>query len=264
MENIRLFMRTLTQNPWLAVGLRLGFILIAIWGFMTLLNRLYRRYLAKRVSRQVDMLITKAIWYTALTIMLLYVLSEFGISLSAVLGAAGIAGVGIGFAARTSLSNIISGLFILGEGELKIGDIITNGNFTGQLVSIDLLSVNLQTLDNKLVRIPNEYFVINISKNLTYYKKRRVDILVHVPIEHDAMKIKKILEIALAHASGVLPNPKFSVSLYGISTTAQEFSINAWVKTHEFTDAFEPIALQVQESLGKENITASIMQQNKW
>ena len=107
-------------------------------------------------------LVTKLIKYAFYVIIIFLILGLFNIKLTALFGAAGIAGIAIGFAAQTSFSNIISGLFLLTEHALTVGDYITIGTEAGTIDSINMLSVRIHTPDNQYIRIPNE----SINRNL--------------------------------------------------------------------------------------------------
>ena len=122
----------------------------------------------------------KYIFYFAVAV---YILGLFGIKLSAIWGAAGIAGVAIGFAAQTSVSNLISGLFIVSEKSLKIGDTIIINGITGVVDAISLLSVRVHTHDNQMVRIPNSSIINSLLTNNSYNSYRRLLISVSVAYE---------------------------------------------------------------------------------
>ena len=108
----------------------------------------------------------------------MYVLSFFGVKLSAIWGAAGVAGVAFAFAAQTSVSNLISGLFIYIEKTMKVGDLITVGSETGIIDTIGFLSVQIHTLDNQLIRIPNSTIINSNVRNTSYFSQRRMNISV--------------------------------------------------------------------------------------
>ena len=101
--------------------------IVAILVFYTL-YRIIKRIIKKRVAVKMEphnaQMLSKAISYVFYILMGMYILSLFGIDLKAIWGAAGVAGLAIGFAAQTSVSNIISGLFVVSEKTLKIGDYI--------------------------------------------------------------------------------------------------------------------------------------------
>ena len=82
-------------------------------------------------------LVTKLIKYAFYVIIIFLILGLFNIKLTALFGAAGIAGIAIGFAAQTSFSNIISGLFLLTEHALTVGDYITIGTEAGAPICCD-------------------------------------------------------------------------------------------------------------------------------
>ena len=91
---------------------------------LTFLLRAAIRPWRKRLSPQALLVIRKAISYGVSVLVIITVLQQFGFKLTALLGAAGIAGIAIGFAAPTSLSNMISGLFLIWEKPFQVGDVI--------------------------------------------------------------------------------------------------------------------------------------------
>jgi len=118
-------------------------------------------------------LLNKAVSYIFYVIMAIYILGLFGIKLSAIWGAAGVAGLAIGFAAQTSVSNLISGIFVLTEKTMKIGDFIEVDGVSGTVDSIGLLSVKIHTLDNQMIRIPNSTVINTKLQNYSSFDIRR-------------------------------------------------------------------------------------------
>lgn len=131
----------------------------------------------------------------------------FGIKLSAIWGAAGVAGVALGFAAQTSVSNLISGIFVITEGSLKIGDIIVVDNITGIIDSINLLSVRIHTFDNQMVRIPNSTIINKNLANNSYHSKRRITISVDISYNTDMNKALETIKQVPEKCSLVLTDP---------------------------------------------------------
>lgn len=137
-------------------------------------------------------------------------LQIIGIDLSVLLGAAGFATVAIGFAAQTSTSNLISGLFLMLENAIKVGDFIEVGTLSGEVLSIDPLSVRMRTFDNRMVRVPNELLVKSPLTNLTGFPIRRIDLVLLIPQEADLRAARAAL-IGLGEADpDVLQQPRRS------------------------------------------------------
>ncbi len=137
------------------------------------LKKLIVLNLSPKLKKTTVNLISSGIKYTFYALLVMYILGLFGVNLSAIWGAAGIAGVAIGFAAQTSVSNLISGLFVLTEKTMKIGDFIEIDGISGTVDSISMLCVKIHTPDNQLIRIPNSSILNNKLKNFCTYKYRR-------------------------------------------------------------------------------------------
>ena len=78
------------------------------------------------------MVFGKVIKYAGMLIVIIMVMRELGFQLAPVLGAAGIIGIAVGFASQTSISNIISGVFLIVEQPFEVGDVIIVGGTTGE------------------------------------------------------------------------------------------------------------------------------------
>ena len=156
-----------------------------------------RRVLRRRTTAQVTMLVTKTISYVGIVVIVSVVLLEMGVNLTPLLGAAGIVGLAVGIASQTSLSNMISGLFLVSEKPFSVGDVIRTADTVGIVESIDLLSVKIRTFDNLFVRVPNEKLAASQLTNITRFPVRRLDVRLVVPFRTDLKRVSELLlEIA--------------------------------------------------------------------
>ena len=90
-----------------------------------------------------------------LTIFVLFVLSEFGANIGALLAGVGILGLAISFGAQSLVKDLISGFFILVENQFGVGDVVTLGGLTGGVESINLRITTLRDLEGRVHIIPN-------------------------------------------------------------------------------------------------------------
>ncbi|MBO5483098.1 MAG: mechanosensitive ion channel [Spirochaetaceae bacterium] len=146
-----------------AIGISLFFISYGI------IKKILGKFAYPKLKQNTAFLLKKGIKYAFYVLLVIYILGLFNIKLTALFGAAGIAGIAIGFAAQTSVSNIISGLFLLTEHSLKVGDYISANGESGTIDSIDMLSVRIHTPDNQFIRIPNESIINANLKNNSYF-----------------------------------------------------------------------------------------------
>jgi small-conductance mechanosensitive channel len=219
-----------------------------------LLARLQTRFLQQKLSPHHLLLAQKSFLYFGIVLVICTVLIQLHINLTAVLGAAGIATVAIGFAAQTSLSNLISGLFLLGERPFEVGDVIVVGNTRGVVLSIDLLSVKLRTLDNLFVRMPNETLIKAEVTTITRFPIRRMDINIGVAYKEDVKKVMRVLrEIADANPNS-LNEPEPLVLFKDFGASSLDFLLGVWFEKSRFLDLKNSIMQEIKERFDQENI----------
>lgn len=189
-----------------------------------------------------------------LTVVVLVVLARAGVSIAALLSAAGVIGIAVGFAAQTSLSNIISGLFMVGERAFQIGDVLQIGTSVGIVESVDLLSVKLRTFDNRYVRIPNDSLLRQEFVNITHYPIRRLDVNVTVAFEEDIAKVREAMFAALEDVPVCLdrPEPLFMVGNIGPYGVSVLFGV--WFSKTDYVDAKNGIVAAVLTQLREREI----------
>jgi small-conductance mechanosensitive channel len=195
-QQIAAWFRALSPDV-LTKGLKVTITIVLGLFVVRLLAALTQRYIMKKSTPQRQMIVRKVITYAGFLLVLMAVLGELGVKLTALLGAAGIVGIAVGFASQTSVSNIISGLFLISEKPFSVGDVIRIGGTTGIIQSIDLLSIKIRTFDNLFVRIPNEKILTSEVTNITRFPIRRMDITFQVAYGQDLERVHALLaEIA--------------------------------------------------------------------
>ena len=201
-----------------------------------IIKHIIKKQAAPRVEKHTYMLINKFVSYVFYVIIMMYILSLFGINLKAIWGAAGVAGLAIGFAAQTSVSNLISGIFVLSEKAMKVGDFIQVGDVFGTVDSVGLLSVRVHTLDNQMVRIPNSSVINSNLVNFNHYDIRRF--VFDMPISYDS-NMEKALEVANSipgKCPVVLQNPAPCVYFDGFGD-AINIKIAVWFNCSDLINA---------------------------
>jgi small-conductance mechanosensitive channel len=191
--------------------------------------RYTKRFVEKRATRATVSLVEKILHYCFLLVAVMYVFKLFGININAVLGAAGIAGVAVGFASQTSVSNIISGFFLLSEKTVKIGDFIDIGGMAGTVDSINLLSVKLKTPDNQMLRVPNETIIKSALTNYSVYQERRFSLKVQVSYDTDlAFALETLKSVPAECGDIILATPEPSVIVGSFDDSGITLTLNAW------------------------------------
>jgi small-conductance mechanosensitive channel len=212
------------------------------------------RMLRNMQSAHFSLLLRKLVFYLGSVIILISVLLELGFDLTGLLATAGIATVAIGFAAQTSLSNLISGLFLIGEKPFRIGDLIRVNDVLGVVESIDLLSIKIRTLDNLFVRIPNESMIKNPVTTVTRYPIRRMDLDIGVAYKEDVGRVMEILKDLATHNPFVLDDPEPLILFNNFGDSALQFRFGLWFEKSNFLKLRNSIMRDVKERFDREGI----------
>jgi len=228
--------------------------LALIYIFFKILKALSKKFLFKKMSMQTQHIIKKAIDYSAFVTIVLTVFHRLGIDVSGLLGAAGIAGIAIGFAAQTSVSNVISGLFVITERAFKIGDTIEIEDIIGTVQSINLLSVALKTFDSQYVRVPNETIIKANLINYSHFPFRRVKTELSVSYDTDLRRAETILIDTAKKNRFVVADPAPSVLWTAFASSGISCALLAWTSVQDYGTARNSIFIDINERLKAEGI----------
>lgn len=217
-------------------------------------SRWLHRYVSKTFSAQQGMIASKIVRYGGILLIGIAIFHELGFQLGPLLGAAGIVGIAVGFASQTSVSNIISGLFLIAEKPFVVGDAITVGETSGQVLSVDFLSVKLRTFDNKFVRIPNETIIKSQVVNVTRFPIRRVDMVVSVAYKEDIRRVRKIL-LEVAHRNPLaLEDPEALVIFSKFGDSSIDLMFVVWAEKADWLNLKNSLPEEIKEQFEKEGI----------
>lgn len=218
------------------VALALGLIGFLIARFI---SNAFIRTIGSRFNAHQRLVWRRGIFYFIFLIFVMASLKEAGFKLSVFLGAAGILTVALGFASQTSASNLISGLFLIGEGSFEIGDtiqltLIRGHVIEGEVISIDLLSVKLLTQDNVYVRLPNEQLIRAPVHNLSKFPIRRIPITLAINFHEDIIKVREVLIDVANKYPLVLADPKPAVTVTAFRESSIELLFAIWCDRENF------------------------------
>ena len=214
------------------------------------------RMLRKRNHNRSAVIAEKGIYYLGIAAIVFLVLDLAGMDVRALLGAAGIVGIAVGFAAQTSMANVISGIFLISEKAFGPGDVIRVGDTVGTVMSVDILSVKVRTFENQLVRLPNETLVKNVIVNLTRYPIRRINVELKIAHGDDLKEVRETLMAAAASVPEVLrePEPLFLADSYDDEGIKVIFGL--WVKQDDIVALKNGIYAAIQSFFAEKGFRA--------
>ena len=167
--------------------------------------------------------------YLILAIGFAIILQTAGIDLTALNVLAGAVGLGLGFGLQNIVNNFISGVVILFERPIKVGDRIVVGDVEGDVVAIGARSTTVVSNDNISIIVPNSKFITENVVNWSHNDRRvRFRVPVNVAYGTDAALVEKLLlEVAAANPD-VLSDPPPAVRLLEFADNGLSFELRAW------------------------------------
>ena len=253
MNDFIAFIELLKASPLFALCRAL---LLFVIGFIIakLISTAVVKVAKHKMTAHGQLFLKRSVFYSLLVLVTVSALDNIGIDLSILLGAAGIFTVAIGFASQTSASNLISGLFLMIERPFSITDVIKVNDITGEVISIDLLSVKLRTFDNLFVRIPNESMIKSAVTTLTKYPIRRADLKIGIAYKEDIERVRKIL-LDLAAKNLICleePAPVFILTGFGSSSIDIQFSV--WSRRENFLALKNSMYTEIKNAFDQQGI----------
>lgn len=174
--------------------------------------------------------------YVLYFVLILVILSQFGVTASSVIAVLGSAGLTVGLALQGSLSNFAGGVLILLLKPFVVGDyIIENSDGQeGTVSEITIFYTKLLTVDNKAIMLPNGTLSNSSIVNVTAMKKRRLDLLFGVAYDSDIQKVKEILERVAIGDEAILKDEPTNVFVSELKDSYVEMGARGWVKTEDY------------------------------
>ncbi len=248
LTTLQTLVASVAANALVVAIIRASLLLVVGLVLIRFVRALMERSLSTRLAQQQLTLARRAVTYTLFLLFLASALRELGFNFGVLLGAAGILTLAIGFASQTSVSNIISGLFIILERSIEVGDVIKVGSTTGEVIAIDLLSTKLRTFDNLLVRIPNETMIKAEITTLTRFPIRRLDLRIGVAYKDDLQQVEQVL-LAVADRNPLsLQEPQPLLIARGFGESSIDYLLGVWVKRENFLELRNQIYREIKEA----------------
>ncbi len=251
---------TVGEAPFSAANLLkliLFFVVIA-WAARGLRRLLVRRIFPRtHVDPGTAHALSTVTFYGFVVLGLLVGLQAAGIDLSTLTVLFGALGVGVGFGLQTIASNFISGLIILFEQPIRIGDRIQIGDLHGRVVRIRARATEVVTNDNIAVIVPNSEFISQQVINWSHGDDRiRIRVPVGVAYGSDPERVRRTLLEAAARVDAVLQDPPPKVRLKGFGESALQFELLGWTTEllHARGEFVSRVNFAVYEALDRHGI----------
>ena len=212
-----------------AISIMDVFILLAVLAIATLVLRIVRKLMSRNLpfddKKKFKVVFSYARWLCYVVIMLI-TFHSLGVNVTGIFAASAALLIGIGLALQTLFQDIISGVFILIDQSVHVGDIIEIEDKVGRVEEIKLRTTRAVTIDNKVLVIPNHLYLTNSLYNWTQNgTTTRESVSVGVAYGSDVQLVKKLLLQAANSHPDVLDEPEATVVFTDFGDSSLNFKV---------------------------------------
>lgn len=221
-----------------------------------LINKLAARMMERKHLDASIQSFLKSFINILLTILLLIsVVSALGVNTTSFAALLASAGVAVGMALSGNLQNLAGGIIILLFKPYKVGDYVDAQGVSGTVKEIQIFHTILQTVDHKVIYVPNGALSSGSVVNYSLSEDRRIEWSIGVEYGTDAEKVKSTL-LSIASADGrILQDPAPFIALSGLGESSVDFVLRAWVKNADYWDVYFDLNRQIYEVFGQKGIS---------
>lgn len=226
--------------------------LVVIKVLLKLADRLLSRM--THVDATVKGLIRAAVKVLLLFIGVVVVMGCLGIPVTSLVAVLSVVGLALSLAVQNFLSNVAGGLQMLVSKPFKVGDYVEAGGCSGTVREMGLFYTKLDTVDNKLVQIPNSAIAGANIVNYSAEPRRRVDITVSASYDAPTDKVREILTRLVGEHPLTLPTPEPMIRVSAYGDSAIEYTVRAWCATEDYWTVYFDLMDGIKPSFDKAGI----------
>lgn len=236
-----------------------------------LLSVVLRRVLVRALDRQdadrhIGRLTGRFLALLVVSVGVVYALAALGVRIGPLIGALGIGGVALAFAAQETLQNLIAGIMLQIRKPLRVGDQVKTGDYEGVVEDINLRTVELTSYDGLTVYVPNAAVLRAPIVNYTRTPLNRTCLAVGLAYGTDLQRAREVLLAACRSAEGVVEQRPAEVWIEEFGESSINFAVRYWHAADIASRwrARNAVALSIDAALGEAGMTIPFPQRTLW
>lgn len=206
--------------------------------------------------------ISRAARYAVLALVIVMVLSQFGVQTASIIAALGAAGLAIGLALQGTLQNVASGLVLMFLRPFKVGDYIESNGVSGVIQEIGLFATELKTLDGLYVLAPNSEVWGTPITNFSREKTRRFDLSIGIGYDDDIDKAMKVMLQVASKEGRILSNPEPFLFVDSLGDSAVGVTCRVWINTSDWWATTRDLTKNAKQAFDKAGISIPFPQRD--
>lgn len=237
------------------LALALITLVIGLYLIKLLIKFISRILTAKKIDESLKPFFTTLISIVLKVLLLISVMGMIGIEMTSFIALLGAVGISIGMALSGSLQHFAGGVLLLIYKPFSRGDFIEAQGHKGTVRELRIFNTVLNTLDNKIVFIPNGPLSTGTIVNYTLEPTRRIDSVFSISYADDIDKAKNIIISVIESNKLILKEPGYVIGVKTLGASSVDIESRIWVKTEDLIDITFFMNEEVKKEFDKNGIT---------
>ena len=235
----------------LAKGITFILAVLAVYFLGKLLIGIIRR---SGTEKTIEKFIVSAINFLRWFIIVMIGAGLLGVPLNSFVALISIAGLALSLSIQGLLSNLFSGLTVLGTRPFAVGDYVEMCSITGTVREVGLVNTTVVMPDNRLIYIPNSSITSSNIINYTREPKRRVDFVFSCSYDSAPKKVRGAIESVLESEKRILKDPAPFIAVKEYADTMVHYTVRIWVQNEDYWDVYHYVTDSIWESFAEHDI----------
>lgn len=236
-----------------------------VWVILVVLQNYYNR---EKYDVGTQFAINQILKYVIYTLAVLSAIQALGFNLTVIWGGAAALLVGFGLGMQQTFNDLVSGIFMLVERVVHVGDVLEVNGHIGKVKKIGIRASQIITRDNVVLLIPNSKLVTEAIINWSHNEEQlRFNVTVGVAYGSDTALVKRLLQEVADNHPQILKKPKSLVRFTGFGDSSLDFQILFWASVNEFLlieDIRSDLFFAIDAAFRANNITIPFPQRDLW
>ncbi|EPK7360473.1 small-conductance mechanosensitive channel MscS [Kluyvera intermedia] len=218
-------------------------------------NTVNRLMLARKIDATVADFLSAMLRYAIIAFTLIAALGRIGVQTASVIAVLGAAGLAVGLALQGSLSNLAAGVLLVMFRPFRAGEYVDLGGVAGTVLSVQIFSTTMRTVDGKIVVIPNGKIIAGNIINFSREPARRNEFIIGVSYDADIDKVKQILTRILESDNRILKDRDITVRLNELAPSSVNFVVRAWSLSGDLQNVYWDVLEQIKREFDANGIS---------
>lgn len=238
--------------PWaIKIGLAALIFVVGRWAAKLATNSIDRIMKKAGVDATLTHFLHNVVYSALLIAVIIAAVDQLGIKTTSFLAILGAAGLAVGLALQSSLSNFSSGIMLILFRPFKVGDFVEAGGTTGTVEQINVFNTVMRTGDNREIIVPNAQVFGGTITNFSAKATRRIDLVIGIGYDDNIGKAKQIIEDILVADERILKEPAPVILVMDLGASSVDLAVRPWVRKEDYSatrsDLLEHIKTGLEE-----------------